>query len=76
MSAKKIVLVTGGTSGIGLGTIEYLLEQDNYEVISLSRGDKNLSLAKEKLCNDFDNQAQTRNQMHLSFGIAEFLSFH
>lgn len=49
MSEKKIVLVTGGTSGIGLGTIEYLLEQGNYEIISLSRGDKNLSLAKDKL---------------------------
>lgn len=49
MEEKKIVLVTGGTSGIGLGTIEYLLEQDNYEIISLSRGDKNLSVAKEKL---------------------------
>ena len=49
MGEKKIVLVTGGTSGIGLGTIEYLLEQDNYEIISLSRGDKNLSVAKEKL---------------------------
>ena len=46
---KKIVLVTGGTSGIGLGTVEYLLEKDNYEVISVSRGDKNLSLGKEKL---------------------------
>lgn len=46
---KKVVLITGGTSGIGLGTIEYLLEQEKYEVISVSRGDKNLSLAKEKL---------------------------
>lgn len=46
---KKVVLVTGGTSGIGLGTIEYLLEQGNYEVLSVSRGNKNISLAKEKL---------------------------
>lgn len=46
---KKTVLVTGGTSGIGLGTIEYLLEQGNYKIISVSRGNKNLSLAKEKL---------------------------
>ena len=51
---KKVVLVTGGTSGIGLGTIEYLLEQENYEIISLSRGDKNLFLAKEKLGSNSD----------------------
>lgn len=49
MENRKVVLVTGGTSGIGFGTIEYLLEQEKYEVISVSRGDKNLSLAKEKL---------------------------
>ena len=49
MENKKVVLVTGGTSGIGFGTIEYLLEQGNYEIISVSRGDKNISLAKEKL---------------------------
>ncbi len=49
MEEKKVVLVTGGTSGIGLGTIEYLLEQNNYEIISLSKGDKNLSVAKQKL---------------------------
>ena len=49
MLEEKIILVTGGTSGIGLGTIEYLLEQGNHEIISLSRGDKNLSLAKQKL---------------------------
>ena len=49
MENKKVVLVTGGTSGIGFGTIEYLLEQGNYEIISVSRGDKNISLAKGKL---------------------------
>lgn len=49
MENKKVVLITGGTSGIGFGTIEYLLEQGNYEIISVSRGDKNISLAKEKL---------------------------
>lgn len=43
---SKIVLVTGGASGIGLGTIEYLLEQENYEIISLSRGEKNIIKAK------------------------------
>ena len=52
MLEEKIVLITGGTSGIGFGTIEYLLEQGNYEIISLSRGDKNLSLAKQKLGNN------------------------
>lgn len=54
MDNKKVVLVTGGTSGIGLGTVEYLLEQGIYEIISLSRGDRNLSLAKEKLGNASD----------------------
>ena len=46
---KKVVLVTGGSSGIGFGTVEYLLEQGKYEIISFSRGDNNIALAKEKL---------------------------
>ena len=49
MENKKVVLITGGTSGIGFGTIEYLLEQGNYEIISVSRENKNIALAKEKL---------------------------
>ena len=49
MANKKIVLVTGGASGIGFGTVEYLLEQGNYEIVSFSRGDNNIALAKEKL---------------------------
>lgn len=46
---RKTVLVTGGASGIGLGTVEYLLEQGGYEVISVSRGERNIAAAKDKL---------------------------
>lgn len=51
---KRVVLITGGTSGIGLGTIQYLLENKGYEIISVSRGNVNLSLAKKKLGDDAD----------------------
>lgn len=46
---KKIVLVTGGASGIGFGTIEYLIEQKNYQIISFSKSEENILSAKEKL---------------------------
>lgn len=46
---KKLVLVTGGTSGIGYGTIEYLLENGEYEVITVSRKQENIDKTKEKL---------------------------
>lgn len=51
---KKVVLVTGGTSGIGLGTVQYLLEQGCYEVIAYALKDKNHDIAKEKLGADAD----------------------
>jgi len=46
---EKVVLVTGGASGIGFGTIEYLLEQGGYTPISFSRGAAHIAAAKEKL---------------------------
>lgn len=49
MSNNKVVLITGGASGIGFGAVEYLLDNESYEVISVSRGNSNISLAKEKL---------------------------
>ena len=49
MDTNRIVLITGGTSGIGLGTIAYLLKKGGYQVISLSRNEKRAQEAQEKL---------------------------
>lgn len=48
-AAKKTVLITGGASGIGLGTVKYLLNKGNYEVISFSRGAGHIEEAKKEL---------------------------
>jgi len=42
-------LVTGGTSGIGLGIVKKLLSLENSRVISISRGQKRITEAKESL---------------------------
>ena len=49
MDTNRIVLITGGTSGIGLGAIAYLLKKGGYQVISLSRNEKRAQEAQEKL---------------------------
>lgn len=46
---KKIVLVTGGTSGIGFGIVKALIESDLYEVISLTRDPESVETAKKQL---------------------------
>ena len=48
-TTKKTVLITGGASGIGLGTVKYLLNKGNYEVISFSRGAGHIEEAKKEL---------------------------
>lgn len=48
-TTKKTVLITGGASGIGLGTVKYLLSKENYEVISFSRGAGHIEEAKQEL---------------------------
>ena len=48
-TTKKTVLITGGASGIGLGTVKYLLNKGNYEVISFSRGAGHIEEAKKNI---------------------------
>lgn len=47
--SKKVVLVTGGASGIGLGIVEYLLDCGDYEIVSFSKGRDNIESAKKTL---------------------------
>ena len=46
---KRICLITGATSGIGFGILQYLLDSKNYQIISLSRSNKNIEDTKQKL---------------------------
>jgi NAD(P)-dependent dehydrogenase (short-subunit alcohol dehydrogenase family) len=51
---EKIVLVTGGASGIGLGTVNYLLDTNEYKVISVTRSKESINNAKNILGNKFN----------------------
>ena len=46
---KKVCLITGATSGIGFGILQYLLDCEDYQVISLSRSNQHIEDAKQKL---------------------------
>ena len=50
---NKIVLITGGNSGIGLGTAKYLLKK-GYTVITVSRNKENINRAKKQLAKFLD----------------------
>lgn len=45
---KKVILITGGNSGIGLGTVKYLLKKE-YKIITVSRNENSIKNAKEQL---------------------------
>lgn len=45
---KRVVLITGGNSGIGLGLAKYLLKKD-YEVVTVSRSEDSIKRAKKEL---------------------------
>ena len=48
---KKIVVITGGTSGFGLEAIKVFLreEKDNVQIISISRSEDKINKAKKQL---------------------------
>jgi len=45
---KRVILITGGNSGIGLGTVKYLLKKE-YKIITVSRNENSIKNAKEQL---------------------------
>ena len=47
---KKVIVITGGTTGIGFACAAHLLEK-GYEVVITGRSEKNLNEALEKLNN-------------------------
>ncbi len=48
---KKVIVVTGGSSGIGLQTIGQLSANDNNQIISFSRSEEKIQKAKKVLGN-------------------------
>lgn len=58
-----MVLITGGASGIGYGILKYLLNSDKYIIISVSKGEKNIQLAKEDLKTSNDNVVFLQNDI-------------
>ncbi|PAD28286.1 SDR family NAD(P)-dependent oxidoreductase [Paenibacillus sp. 7523-1] len=51
--SKKLALVTGGSTGIGLGIMKKFLSSGEWNVVSISRSGKKIEYAKEEL-KDFD----------------------
>ncbi len=46
---KRVIAITGGSSGIGLQTIRQLAENENYHIISFSRSDEKISKASKEI---------------------------
>lgn len=68
---KKVVLITGGTSGIGLSTIHKFLSElkSDVEIISISRSIEQINKVKQDLKNNLDQvhfyQADVSNRASL-----------
>lgn len=49
---KKVVYVTGGTSGIGLGVVSKLINEGNYQIVLLARSEESKLRVKESIGED------------------------